>query len=352
MKGDDSKKKDDEDNSSLLGKIKDMPTLIVLLLFVLMVGFVVGFYSNNMGVSTNVTNVNVSTNGGVFTPNEQKVSEIKTLMEKLYYLQSGNEATATVNEVSEKKYVLINITVGSQNIPVYIDESYENLVLFGGEIPFETYVSSVNSAFEKENAGAAQENTTTVKTDKPEVKLFVMAFCPYGNQAENAIKPTVNLLNDSINFEPVYIISKNANGYGSLHGQNELNQDIREKIIYNLYGSQTWMEYVYAINSQCTVQNIEDCWKTPAETLELNVTEIENEYSNSTMYNVLAEEGYQTSLDYGVGSSPTLIINNQTYSGQRTTEAYKVGICKYFTTEPDVCNETLDSNNVAASGNC
>ena len=35
------------------------------------------------------------------------------------------------------------------------------------------------------------------KTDKPNVELFVMSFCPYGVQAETAMKPVVDLLGDS-----------------------------------------------------------------------------------------------------------------------------------------------------------
>ena len=41
-------------------------------------------------------------------------------------------------------------------------------------------------------------STTVPKSDKPLVELFVMAYCPYGTQAEKGLIPVIELLGDKI----------------------------------------------------------------------------------------------------------------------------------------------------------
>ncbi len=54
-----------------------------------------------------------------------------------------------------------------------------------------------------------------------------------------------------------------------------------------------------------------------------------------------------------VKGSPTLIINGQKYSGQRTAEAYKQAICARFKIPPAECSVILSAQAVtASSGSC
>ncbi|HMA04952.1 MAG TPA: thioredoxin domain-containing protein, partial [Methanomicrobiales archaeon] len=53
-----------------------------------------------------------------------------------------------------------------------------------------------------------------------------------------------------------------------------------------------------------------------------------------------------------VTGSPTLIINGQRYSGARTPDAFKQGICSHFTTSPAECSVNLSAQAAAASGSC
>ena len=57
--------------------------------------------------------------------------------------------------------------------------------------------------------------------------------------------------------------------------------------------------------------------------------------------------------NYKVTGSPTLIMNGQRYSGLRTAEAYKAGICARFENPPAECSVNLSAQAVAASsGSC
>jgi len=60
-------------------------------------------------------------------------------------------------------------------------------------------------------AKSTAKATTNLKIDKvdtPELKFFVMSFCPYGNQIETALKPVADLLGDKANIQPQYIFDK------------------------------------------------------------------------------------------------------------------------------------------------
>jgi predicted DsbA family dithiol-disulfide isomerase len=46
------------------------------------------------------------------------------------------------------------------------------------------------------------------KSDKPELKFFVMSFCPYGNQMETILRPVADLLGKQANITPRYIFEK------------------------------------------------------------------------------------------------------------------------------------------------
>ncbi|MBU4246166.1 MAG: GILT family protein, partial [Nanoarchaeota archaeon] len=68
-----------------------------------------------------------------------------------------------------------------------------------------------------------------IKSDKPIVQLFVMSQCPYGVQAENAIKPVLDTLKDKISFELRFIANQKADGtFSSLHGQAEVDENVRQ----------------------------------------------------------------------------------------------------------------------------
>jgi len=97
------------------------------------------------------------------------------------------------------------------------------------------------------------------KTQKPDVKLFVMSFCPFGNQAEEMLMPVVDLLKDKADIELHYIIYSNyasgypdycldkENKYCSMHGIGELHQDVRELCVWKYQRDKFW-DFVKEIN--------------------------------------------------------------------------------------------------------
>lgn len=204
----------------------------------------------------------------------------------------------------------------------------------------------------------ATEDTTTAQTqtagypasEVPNFKMFVMAFCPYGQQAEAAVQPVAELFGEKIAFEPHFVVSKNSAGdYVSLHGQNELNEDVRQMCIWENYPDK-WWSYVSAINKGCSLTDVESCWSAIAQQKGIDVQKIKDCQTDEAETLLAAE--LILNQQHSVRGSPTMFVNDKTYAGARTADAIKAGVCSAFATSPDECGETLSSTTAAAAGNC
>lgn len=207
---------------------------------------------------------------------------------------------------------------------------------------------------------------TAVKSDKPEIKFFVMSFCPYGIQLEDALRPIFDLLKNKITFTPhfifdkidnlqtyctarsgdptqcsTYITSSNApfktiadcqkylanlktqcldekqylktsNGalYASLHGRQEANQNVREMCAYNLVGNDKtkWWNFVGNVNKNCTQDNADTCWEQQAQQAGLDTAQITDCFNKDAVN--LIENEIALTTKYNVQGSPTVYIND------------------------------------------
>ena len=66
--------------------------------------------------------------------------------------------------------------------------------------------SAIGTAGTGQNTGTSGK-AAPVKTALPVVELYVMAFCPYGTQAEGVMKPVVDLLGSKADIRVRYITS-------------------------------------------------------------------------------------------------------------------------------------------------
>lgn len=209
--------------------------------------------------------------------------------------------------------------------------------------------------------GQAQPAANMPKSDNPKVELFTMSYCPFGNQAEDGLSPVARLLDGSVEIEPHYVIYSDYNGggekycldkddkYCSMHGIDELKQDVRELCIYKYNRSKFW-DYIDAVNKDCDLNNIEDCWDGPAQELGIDSGKIASCLDNEAM-DMLAKE-VELGKKYGISGSPALVINGVKYQGGRASEDYKLGICGAFNEQPEKCSEKLGEVTAAASGGC
>jgi len=259
-------------------------------------------------------------------------------------VQTGNVSLVSVQEVSGMYEVIV--LYQDQNVPVYMtkDGSYLFLsqpVNTSTEIPTQT-----------------TQTQTMSKTDKPSVELFVMTFCPYGIQAEQLMKPVVDLLGTTADIKIRFITQVQGNTIdtvSSLHGANEALEDARQVCIMKNYDQKTYWDYLMEFNNNCpsTLQNstaLDACWKAAATKVGIDAAKIDT-CSKSTEAIALLKTDEQQTDKYGVQGSPTLVINDVTYNGDRTADAFKQGICSAFTTAPTECSQTISSNSTTVASN-
>ncbi len=257
--------------------------------------------------------------------------------------------SATVVDVSENN--------GVYNLTLSIEANgqkqvYTSFVTKDGKLFFMQAPIDVDKfASQKADAEAkAREAEKAAKTDNPEVDLYVMSFCPYGVQAENAMKPVADLLGDKINLKVKFIASVGGDtpeSIGSLHGAPEAQEDLRQACVMKNYGSATYWKYVSEVNANCypiyrDAAKFDACWKGAAKTAGIDAAKITS-CANSTEGVALLKADEAKVAENGVRGSPTIIINGKVYSGARTAEAFKEAICSAFTTAPEECGGTVQA---------
>ncbi|MFH0818808.1 MAG: hypothetical protein V1898_02325 [Patescibacteria group bacterium] len=271
----------------------------------------------------------------------------------------AGQATAELSDfVIENGLYKFKVSLAGNEFDSYM--TLDGSVLYPEGMPMKD--DSATNVNDNTNTDQASATTEIPKQDDVTAYLFTMAFCPYGNQAEEAMIPAVGLLGDKANVEPHYVIYDNYNGggsdycldaenkYCSMHGIQELNQDVRELCAYKYDGADKYWDFVEAVNTNCSASNADTCWEAQATTAGLNVSRIKTCQTDEAE-TLLASE-VAIGDKYGVQGSPVLVINDATYSGDRTAEGYKAGICSGFNTAPAACDTTLDATATAANGSC
>ena len=290
-----------------------------------------------------------ATGMATLSPNDAGEKAINFINENL--VASGTSASLVSVEELSGVYKVTTSYQGQQ-IPVYVTKDGKWLFL---SQPLDTEQEIQKPETQQQTEFDAPDR------EKPNVKFFVMSFCPFGNQAESGLAPVFELLGeDKVEWEPHYVIYSDYGGYPdycldenetycSMHGIQELHQDIREMCIWKYYDHSTWWNFVLDVNDQCNARNADECWKPIAEKYGIDVAKIEECVENEAIE--LLQNELELNEQYGVRGSPTVFINDEQYSGSRSPEAYKQAICSGFTNPPEDCNETL-SGESGTSGQC
>lgn len=237
----------------------------------------------------------------------------------------------------------VSFTVAKQDVDTYITKDGTKFFPEAIDIAdFEKKANEMKNQVEEESAPVS-------KTDIPEVNLYVMSFCPFGNKAEDTMKPVYNLLKEKVTFNFHYIVSTNGDTVQSLHGEKEVTQNEREACVLKQYGKGKWMDFVTYINTNCGSDG--SCWEAGAKSLAIDTTKV-NACVNSEGFSLMKADE-EVSKTAGASGSPTMLIN-----GTKTklvyqygnSEAYKQAICDSFNTAPAECSKTLSAETSTTQG--
>jgi len=301
------------------GKKKHIIVGVILLVAVLLAGSL--YYKNrktDIGLEGAQTAVLEFVNGNLLPPDGK--AEVVSAQE--------------INNLYE-----VTIKVGEQEIPTYITRDGKKFFPQAMEITPEDTTESASVA----------EAEEIPKTDKPSVDLYVMSFCPFGNQAEDTLLSANELLKNKVDFNFHYIVSTNGDQVQSLHGEKEVVQNEREVCVLKNYGKDKWINFATYVNTNCGSDGT--CWEAGAKTLGLSTAKISACVASEGV--ALMKDNEQASMAAGAQGSPTMLIN-----GVATQDVYKYGdsqgyketICSAFNIAPEECATTLDSQTSTTQG--
>ncbi|MFA4819603.1 MAG: thioredoxin domain-containing protein [Candidatus Aenigmatarchaeota archaeon] len=309
--------------------IKYASSLIIIFVLGIIVG---GLF---FGLKTTTTGISA---------NEASERVIKYINENL--VQAGESATLVSTEDLGGFYK-INTLYQNNKLPVYC--SKDGTILF---------VSQPLLLNETQKTAPATLSIIP-KEEKATAELFVMAFCPYGVQAENSMKGVFDAIGSKADIKVRFIASvegTTADSVQSLHGINEAMEDLRQLCIMKYYPDKYW-SYLMNINENCYPNSrdataLDACWKAAAQNQSIDASKIDTcSKSQESLDMMKLDEA--AAQKYDVSGSPTLIINGATYNGARTSDGFKNGICSGFNSPPAECGTVINATAVAApQGGC
>jgi len=273
---------------------------------------------------------------------------LSNLPSELSAEEAANKAVNYINEhvlSGQASVSLINVTEESGLYKIHIrigQNEYDSFVSKDGKLLFD-------QAIYMEENGTGGGGSTPVevpKSDRPDVKIFVMSYCPAGLQAEKMTLPVYDLLKDKVDIG-IYFVDY------AMHGKQELDENLRQYCIQDNNQSQ-YFEYL-----SCFVQggNFSTCLTEAGinlENLANCISETDATYNITGQFNdqstwVHGDPVFNIHKDlnelYGVTGSPTIIINGVKVTvSPRTPENFKQIICSAFNTSPEECTQTLSTN--------
>lgn len=194
---------------------------------------------------------------------------------------------------------------------------------------------------------------------KPRLDYFVMAFCPFGNPADEAASQLYGLFEDKIEVVPHYIVSVSGSQIQSLHGEQEGNQGIRELCVLEEYGYDEFFEFTLEANEQCSSSNADTCWEDVADSIGIDPEVIETCEEDNKLDMAQEQSDIIQSVQtlrqgqlVNPTASPTFLINGATHSGARDAETLKTALCAEFDEAPAECEDVITTTTSAPTGSC
>lgn len=261
------------------------------------------------------------------------------------FFKPGTVKKVTLDEVRESNlWYNIYLTIDNkQEMEVHLTKDYVEIIpqTFDLEVLYKDFNKDKNQLAE-----------VKVKSDKPVVELFVMSHCPYGTQVEKGILPVSDVLGDSIDMQLKFV------DY-AMHGETEIKEQMRQYCIqenepnkFNDYlkcflsGKAGTEDEAKACMSGLQINEMTLVQCERRIDAEYKIVELLNDKSTWSggrfpLFNVHKIDGEK----YGVGGSPTLVINGEKIEGAGRDSASLLNtICSAFNNAPEACNEELSSD--------
>ena len=261
---------------------------------------------------------------------------------------SGKSNNMPPDEAKKKVVDYVKNLVAGQSVDVQsINDNgdlYSLRLVIDGR-PYDSYMtkdgsllfpSAVELNKKIEGTGIEQMADEIEKREKPVLEMFVMSECPYGVQAEEAFFPVLNAMKGTFDFKLHFIANENGDTFSSLHGQKEIDEDIRQVCAMKYYPDK-YVDYISCQNKNYLARkDISTTWNECMKTTNMDIDKV-NKCSEGDEGKGLLKENIKASNEKNIGGSPTILINNRQYSGARTTQAFQKLLCNAFSKAPKEC---------------
>lgn len=261
-------------------------------------------------------------------------------------LLSGGQTITLKSVEDDNQLYRVGLEVGGQEFVSYVSKD--------GKLLFPSVINMSEGAKANTQQPSQQSALDTPKKEKAEADLFVMSYCPFGMQAQEAMVPVMELLGDKadINIRFVNYIMQDKKEIDENTVQYCIQKEQRAKLVGYLkcfLGSKD--------SKECIEEEGVDKGKLDSCINEANKQfNIEADYEDKGSWSNGRYPRYRVDDElndrYGISSSPTLIINGVKYSGSRSPEGFKQAICAGFEESPKECEEVLSGAASATSGSC
>jgi glutaredoxin len=154
------------------------------------------------------------------------------------------------------------------------------------------------------------------RSGKVKLELFTMSYCPFGIAAQRRLFPIIKELGDKIDFSLYFIARergpKDPPGieFISLHGVEEVGEDIRQLVISKLYPDR-YMDYILCRGRKGKDESWEKCARKFGIDIGKVRMVVEGEEGKR-----LFRENIKKAKDLNISTSPTLLINGRAIGGR------------------------------------
>ena len=288
----------------------------------------------------------------IFSPSQEEIGKRVTEYINTNILQGQGEA---VLESIEERGDLYLLTLSIDGQPFESYATKDGKLIFPQGIEIETNGEVIPAT------GGSVVNTCEHidKVDRPQLDMFVMSFCPYGQQAQSLIIPVAKFFGDwmdinpwYVSYPPSYYAGKEAEfceeDVCAMHGLGELHENMRQACVWKYDKNEYWT-YVGCIIEKCDYSNIDECWEQCTE--DMNKNEIKLCQKDEGV--ALMKRSMNKMQEHGVSGSETLIINNerlQMSSYRWDPNKLRELICCGFNNQPDICEKTITGVTATAGG--
>lgn len=160
---------------------------------------------------------------------------------------------------------------------------------------------------------------------KGRLDVFVMSQCPYGVMALNSMKDVLGAFGNEIDFHINYIADTDGKQFQSLHGQPEVDENIRELCAIKHYGAnRKYMDYIW-----CRNQNIQSPeWRSCTGSNGVQAAVIDKCASGEEGRKLLADN-LKLAKSMKIGASPTWMVNNRVAFNGVTAADIQKNLCQH-----------------------